>query len=74
MQEKTITFYTFSLEKYISFPMLQSDLFFFITMGLEDRINRLFIRMVMGGKHLKTEENTHNLLPETMSSMKRFFE
>jgi hypothetical protein len=28
----------------------------------------------MGGKHLKTEENTHNLLPETMSSMKRFFE
>jgi hypothetical protein len=43
-------------------------------MRLEDRINRLFIRMVMGGKHLKTEEHPENTFPETIGSVKKFFE
>jgi hypothetical protein len=44
-------------------------------MGLEDRINRLFIRIVMGGKHLKnTEKVSDDKLPETMGSVKKFFE
>jgi hypothetical protein len=49
-------------------------------MGLEDSINRLFIRMVMmGGKHFTDKEltdpsNDKNLFPESMGSLKKFFE
>lgn len=43
-------------------------------MGLEDRINRLFIRIVMGNRYLKTKEITNDPLPETMGSVKKFFE
>jgi hypothetical protein len=43
-------------------------------MGLEDRINKLLIRMVMGGKHLQNYESTDETpSPESMGSLKRFF-